>query len=101
MTSGIVSSSSLPDRPSLLGGFARFVSMVGCCWVSDTISAFAPVSSMRLAPGAVKLRIANVRQFPDRALAEASWHVATKTPQTLCYSQLYSANRAVSRDTKD
>src|SRR5450759_2011677 len=64
MTSGIVSSSSLPDSPSRRDGVGRGVPVADCSSVTDTISAFdASISlRMRLAPATVKLRIANVCQ---------------------------------------
>src|SRR5260370_21025866 len=40
MISGMVSSSSLPDRPSRRDGFGRGDKVVGCSSVSDTMSAF-------------------------------------------------------------
>src|SRR5882724_2505416 len=72
MTSGMVSNSSLPDRPSRRGGFGRGFSAVGCSSVTDTISALSAyhiclrplaVFRMRFASGSVKLRIAHVSRF--------------------------------------
>jgi len=41
MTSGMVSSSSLPDRPSRRGGFGRGDTVVGWSSVTDTMPAFS------------------------------------------------------------
>jgi hypothetical protein len=61
ITSGMVSSSNLPDRPTRRGGLGRGISLVGWLSVSDTISALdIQIQRMRFAPEPVKLRIANV-----------------------------------------
>src|SRR5258705_10732178 len=83
MISGMVSSSSLPDRPSRRDGLGRGDSVVGCSSVSDTMFAFARALRMRFGPEPVKLRIANVQGVPYLMHMGASAILAGKTTARL------------------
>src|SRR3974390_1040701 len=76
ITSGMVNSKSLPERPSRPGTFACGRSLSGWSSVTDTISAFGSSGHQGCCrpPIAVKLRIANVGLFPHLGRSCAACH---------------------------
>src|SRR5216684_3578548 len=87
MTSGMVSSSSLPDRPNRRRGFGRGETLVGWSSVTDTISAYAVSNACnrtREYPSSA------IRQLSKSAIADLDREPPSsqgKTPQALRYSR--------------
>src|SRR5579871_82238 len=71
MTSGMVNSSNLPDRPSLRGSFARGTVTFGCSSVAEAITAFELLLFSYVGPArrAVKSRFNNTRSVKRRMVA--------------------------------